>query len=1006
MKRFYVLFIVLILCSAQFVIAQIPKTMNYQGLLTDGRANLLNGDYTITFNMYESAQEGVSIWQEAHNLAVAEGMFNVILGSSNPLNLSFNKPYWLGITIGRSTELKPRIELSSSPYSLNAQTVSDSSITSKKIADKQLVRSINSITDNLFIKAGKNVNIVQKGDSLIISASTGNINGPKKPNTGDVSQCTTTYYVYTLNNLKGHLSLKTTGGAEIYDDGSNTLTIKAGKGNIKKITNTDNTLDIINPEGKYAIINVKEKGITETQLADNSVTNQKLAADAVTSSNIVDNTIASNDLADDAVITQKIHDNAVSMSKLADSSVTSLKIKDASIAGIDITDNAVTSAKIADAAVGPTDLSNNAVTTAKIADKAVTQAKIDPAVSLPPGGPAGGDLTGTYPNPMINSSSVTGAKIADGTVEAVDLANNTITGTKILDGTVGPMDLSDNAVTSAKLTDAAVTTAKIADKTVTQAKLAAGVTLPPGGPAGGDLAGAYPNPVIANNAVTTSKISNGAVTQAKLDPAVTAQPGGPAGGDLSGVYPNPIIKSAAVTGAKIAAGEVVKSLNNLKDNVTLAAGTNMTITPAGNTLTLSAAGADNDWTIAGNDMYSGVSGNVGIGTASPAQKLDINGTAKMTGFQLPTGASNGYVLTTDQYGIAAWQPAAGGIGGSGTAGYIPMFTGPAALGNSFVYQSGSRLGVGTNNPDSKLHVDGGTEIRSGYFTSDRLENSTRILHSEYTGPSGPRNVTAVYGSSMPRDGYGTGGFFQGGREGIGGWVFPTGNLSYMGVRGYVSGGSGDNYGVHSYVSGDGRNYGLMAQVRGYGNSTNYGIYAYATGGSANYAGYFNGTLYASNLTGGVKSFKIDHPLDPENKYLYHSSVESPDMMNIYNGNVELNSAGEAWVDLPEWFGSLNEDFRYQLTCIGGFAQVYIAEKVKNNRFKIAGGNSGLEVSWQITGIRKDPAAVNNRISVEQLKGPAERGKYLNPKAYGKPESMGVAYDKKLSEDNKIEKPEN
>ncbi|MGH9844628.1 MAG: hypothetical protein ACREEM_38400 [Blastocatellia bacterium] len=67
------------------------------------------------------------------------------------------------------------------------------------------------------------------------------------------------------------------------------------------------------------------------------------------------------------------------------------------------------------------------------------------------------------------------------------------------------------------------------------------------------------------------------------------------------------------------------------------------------------------------------------------------------------------------------------------------------------------------------------------------------------------------------------------------------------------------------------------------------------------------------LSKGGGSFKIDHPLDPENKYLYHSFVESPDMMNIYNGVVTLDETGQAEVELPDYFSALNRDFRYQFT---------------------------------------------------------------------------------------------
>lgn len=129
------------------------------------------------------------------------------------------------------------------------------------------------------------------------------------------------------------------------------------------------------------------------------------------------------------------------------------------------------------------------------------------------------------------------------------------------------------------------------------------------------------------------------------------------------------------------------------------------------------------------------------------------------------------------------------------------------------------------------------------------------------------------------------------------------------------------------------------------------------------------------------SFVIDHPLDPANKLLVHSFVESPDMKNIYDGVVVLNANGEAIVTLPDWFEALNKDFRYQLTCIGAWAQVYISEEISDNKFKIAGGKPGMKVSWMVTGIRKDPWAEQNRIKVEKDKSPSEIGKYLYQEYY-------------------------
>jgi hypothetical protein len=142
-------------------------------------------------------------------------------------------------------------------------------------------------------------------------------------------------------------------------------------------------------------------------------------------------------------------------------------------------------------------------------------------------------------------------------------------------------------------------------------------------------------------------------------------------------------------------------------------------------------------------------------------------------------------------------------------------------------------------------------------------------------------------------------------------------------------------------------------------------------------GQGNETL-AGNLTVGGTisksggSFRIDDPLDPENKYLYHSFVESPDMMNIYNGIAVLGESGEAAVTLPDWFEALNQDFRYELTCIGGYAPVYISTEISGNQFRIAGGRAGLKVSWQVTGIRHDAYANAHRIPVEVEKPASER----------------------------------
>ncbi|HWZ54578.1 MAG TPA: DNRLRE domain-containing protein [Verrucomicrobiae bacterium] len=148
-------------------------------------------------------------------------------------------------------------------------------------------------------------------------------------------------------------------------------------------------------------------------------------------------------------------------------------------------------------------------------------------------------------------------------------------------------------------------------------------------------------------------------------------------------------------------------------------------------------------------------------------------------------------------------------------------------------------------------------------------------------------------------------------------------------------------------------------------------------------------LVSGGVSKGGGSFKIDDPLDPANKYLSHSFVESPDMMNVYNGNVTTDKHGYAAIVLPSYFEALNRDFRYQLTAIGQFAQAIVAEKIANNRFIIRTNKPRVEVSWQVTGIRHDAYADAHRIPTEESKPVEEQGYYLHPELFGAPLEMNV-----------------
>lgn len=154
------------------------------------------------------------------------------------------------------------------------------------------------------------------------------------------------------------------------------------------------------------------------------------------------------------------------------------------------------------------------------------------------------------------------------------------------------------------------------------------------------------------------------------------------------------------------------------------------------------------------------------------------------------------------------------------------------------------------------------------------------------------------------------------------------------------------------------------------------------------AGGGNLTVTGDLSVTGTKNFKIDHPLDPANKYLLHASIESSEVLNIYSGNIVTDAKGEAVVSLPEWFEVLNRDLRYQLTVISTFAQAIVAEKVKHNRFTIRTSAPGVEVSWQVTGVRSDAAMRKQPFKAEENKAERERGTYLTPDLFSKPEELG------------------
>lgn len=174
-RRLLVPLLLLFLLSfiLQNALSEIPKTMTYQGVLTDaGGTPVADGGYDLAFRLYIAESGGTAKWQETQlSVPVTNGVFSVLLGEMNPLNLPFDQQYWLGVVVNGGAELVPRVKLASSPYSLNSQSVVDNAITDSKIANGYVVRSINGKTDNVTLAEGANVTITPSSNTLTISSA-------------------------------------------------------------------------------------------------------------------------------------------------------------------------------------------------------------------------------------------------------------------------------------------------------------------------------------------------------------------------------------------------------------------------------------------------------------------------------------------------------------------------------------------------------------------------------------------------------------------------------------------------------------------------------------------------------------------------------------------------------------------------------------------------------------------------------------------------------------------
>jgi hypothetical protein len=235
MTRFHISLLILlgILASSTSLIAQVPRTISFQGVLTDGTGEAISdGQHELLIRLYDSQQGGQVVFTETHFTEVTDGLFNILIGSVSliPSFLEFDQAYFLGIAVDNDPELVPRTALTAVPYALYAPIAGQA--------------------------------------------------GSLAPNAGGV--------VTSMNTIQGDVTLRGGGSTTVSQNG-NDITISSvggGGSGIQGVQNIDATLSIQNPNGPVATIGVADNAIGTSKLKDASVSSQKLTDASVTSTKI------------------------------------------------------------------------------------------------------------------------------------------------------------------------------------------------------------------------------------------------------------------------------------------------------------------------------------------------------------------------------------------------------------------------------------------------------------------------------------------------------------------------------------------------------------------------------------------------------------------------------------------------------------------------------------------------------------------------------------------------